>query len=637
MAGDTGELARARRGSRLRHMHEGASNHAVKSLFSFDARSGLTMATTQLINPSTFLEPSTVTVVTLLANSNYAIPDYQRDYSWTEEQVRALWDDLVGTATKAYSAGGSLVPNPAPHFLGAVVLQIYPLQSNRIPEVMDGQQRLVTLTALFSVLCEFASQLTQPAERDSWTSSLKQLLFTHLAGNKVPKLTLARDDQHYQELVSNRFSHADRSAYLATVTVLKNSVLARLKMCTDTLYSAASNYVGPVGAAGRDAKLIQLFRTAMELTIVLQMRVMEQGVAYEVFESLNARGLELQQADLLKNKLYALADQQGTKSYVIAAWQRIVKAIEQQSLITLTEFFYFHLVAKYREAKQSELYGEVLAHLSTPGKTARDYAEDAARAAEAIQQILEAGSSFSPAVARDIESIRDLITNKYALVLLLAGASRYPITSAEMGEVIRVTHHYVFRRFIVEGLGVGAYSSEITRTAREFSSSGIADVAALKARLGTHSVQAVFEAKFKEFIAPTNKMGFYVLEMIENYIMAGAGTMVQRQSISQHLEHIMPKRPVQAEWAHVYGDPNYNEYLNRIGNLLVLEANKNSHIKNKSFVFKNANPANLDYQHSGMTLPKDAQLFLDGGQWTFKSIADRQATLVTNYAIVWAL
>lgn len=499
------------------------------------------MTTTQLINPATFLDPASVTVVTLLSSSNYVVPDYQRDYSWTEEEIQQLWDDLVSTATKSFTAGGAVVPNPTPHFLGPIVLQVFPSQLNQTPEVMDGQQRLATLTALFSVLCEFAGELTQQQDREIWTQSLKQLLFTHLAGTKVPKLRLARDDHHYQELICNRFTRADRLAYLGTAPPApKDSVLARLKTCTEVLHQSIARYAGPIGSGGRDDRLIQLLRTAMELTVVLQMKVMEQGVAYEVFETLNARGLDLQQADLIKNKLYALAHQQGSKANVVAAWERAVKAMQQQSMVSLTEFLYFHLIAKHRDAKQSDLYSAVISHLLGAGVSAKDYADDLAKIAEAIQQILEAGSSFAPAVARDIESIRDLITNKYALTLLIAGASRYPPASNDMASLIRLTHHYVFRRFVVEGLSVGAYGAEIVKVAREFCMSAIPDLPALRSRLASHSTTSAFEAKLRTFAAPTNKLGFYVIEMIENHITAAAGTMVQRQSISQHLEHIMP-------------------------------------------------------------------------------------------------
>ena len=149
------------------------------------------MPTQQLINPQLFLDPASVTVATLFAGSNFVIPDYQRDYSWTEEEVRYLWADIVTNATKSFDQSGILVSNPTPHFLGAIVLQTLPSAPNQTHEVIDGQQRLVTLSALFSVLCEFAAQLTQSTDKDNWTQSLKQLLFTFASGNKIPRISIS--------------------------------------------------------------------------------------------------------------------------------------------------------------------------------------------------------------------------------------------------------------------------------------------------------------------------------------------------------------------------------------------------------------------------------------------------------------
>lgn len=137
---------------------------------------------------------------------------------------------------------------------------------------------------------------------------------------------------------------------------------------------------------------------------------------------------------------------------------------------------------------------------------------------------------------------------------------------------------------------------------------------------------------------PDARVGFYALESIENFLSAGQGLVLQRQSPNQHLEHIMPKRPSpSAGWSHIDMDL-HPSYLNRLGNLLVLERPINTRVSNKEFAFKNSNQHSEDYQNSKMQLPKAATAYLDNGQWTFKSIGDRQANLAASYATsVWGL
>jgi hypothetical protein len=306
-------------------------------------------------------------------------------------------------------------------------------------------------------------------------------------------------------------------------------------------------------------------------------------------------------------------------------------------MINLNEFFYFYTIAKYHFLKQSDLFRDVIKIVSLHGNSPLDYMRDAAKCAENLQLVLEAGSGLG-SIERDIFSLRELITNKFSLTMIIAGISRYPVNSLDLSETIKFTHHYVFRRFIIEGLPMGSYAHEISEVAREFSNGRLVDIHALRNKFGTLSKNSVFIDKFQTYSSPNNKVGFYILEMIENYINNNAGMIVGRQSVNQHLEHIMPKKPTAIDWSTVINDDKYDEFVNRIGNLLILEADKNNHIKNKSFNYKNSNLANLDYQNSDLSVPKVAQNYLIYAEWNFESIESRQEYLVNNYALnVWDL
>lgn len=592
-----------------------------------------------LINPSTFLEPASLTVLKLFTGGgNFLIPEYQRDYSWNRDQVKDLWEDILSLTKTSFTAEANHIPSAHPHFLGAIVVQSFPPNENRDQEVMDGQQRLVTLSILFSVLYEFTQTLQLPEKRTAWGDSIKNMLFTSVGGEIVPRLKLARDDIHFRELIVNRLEQSSRLAYLDTLRFNKNSVLYRLKDSAEFFHESLTKHLSDVVGEARDRRLINFIQALTELTVVLQMKVLEQGAAYEVFESLNARGLELQQADLLKNKLFSLARSQNSYSQVVQYWKTIVRSIEQQSMLSLTEFFFFDLISRLKECKQSNLYKEVLLYLQTPGVSAESYARDVAKSAENLQQILDAGAQFNANVARDISSIKDLLSNKYALTLLIAGASRFQLQSDQMAEVIKLTNHYVFRRFLVQGVELATYTQEISKCARDLSQGLISGISELKIRLQSYSPDIVFVDSFSRYSVPSNKVGFYILEMIENHLSQNAGTYVHQQSFSQHLEHIMPKRPGGNDWLHVSSLPNYQDHVNMVGNFLILEADINSFIRNKSFDHKNLNADHKDYQSSGLSLPSAVINYLENGLWTFGSITKRQIDLANFYAAkVWSL
>lgn len=255
--------------------------------------------------------------------------------------------------------------------------------------------------------------------------------------------------------------------------------------------------------------------------------------------------------------------------------------------------------------------------------------------------MLENGATFSGAVARALESLRTHIANKVAFHLLLAAARRHPLTSAEFGQVVLLVEAFVFRRFVVEGQSLGRFTAEVTEAARWYAAN-TQSPQALADYLRKLSTDENFVAFLAAWSVGTGKQGFYALEMIENYRSAGAGLQLARQSASQHLEHIMPKRPG-VGWEHVAAAPEfarsaeYDMHLQRLGNLLVLEADINIVVSNKAFADKYANtPKN--YQDSKLRLPAEVADHLESGAWTFQSIEARQRALSEKWAVlVWSL
>src|SRR5438874_12060241 len=84
----------------------------------------------------------------------FQIPGYQRPYAWTTEQARELLDDLLAFS----KAGGSTIEKLPPYFLGSIVLIKDEADPNA--QVVDGQQRLTTLTLLLAAFRAAAEQQT---------------------------------------------------------------------------------------------------------------------------------------------------------------------------------------------------------------------------------------------------------------------------------------------------------------------------------------------------------------------------------------------------------------------------------------------------------------------------------------------
>ncbi len=88
----------------------------------------------------------------LLTSKNplLGVPHYQRRYAWTKEQVGQLWDDILDAIRER---------SDREYFIGAVVFCPNPEQPDRGLHVIDGQQRITTLTVILAALRDYLEQL----------------------------------------------------------------------------------------------------------------------------------------------------------------------------------------------------------------------------------------------------------------------------------------------------------------------------------------------------------------------------------------------------------------------------------------------------------------------------------------------
>lgn len=164
------------------------------------------------------------------------------------------------------------------------------------------------------------------------------------------------------------------------------------------------------------------------------------------------------------------------------------------------------------------------------------------------------------------------------------------------------------------------------------------DLVELQRALQEKSTDDAFRLDFENLSVKSHKMGFYILRRMEIVLSANAGQLIPfAQSPNQHLEHIMPKKPEQKlGWQHVMNGEekadDYDNYLYRVGNFLVLEADINKSIKNKSFADKK-----VRYAESKLVFPKEAQVYEEESSWTYTSITERQKKLAEYALKTWTL
>lgn len=259
------------------------------------------------------------------AREKIIVPPFQRGYEWEEKQIKALWRDLVDFQK---SRKGS-----EKYFFGPIVIRY----STEGISLLDGQQRLASITILLRVLKDIASKIRSRAA-EHFCHDTQQLISKGDAGYA---LELGRSDKKY-------FAAAIQSELECTMEPEIRTHL-NIRNAKDILTELVSAYVG--GAAD-DGKLVLLTNVKQVIQSDLAMAaitVEEEKDAYRIFETLNDRGMSLAAPDLLLNHLMWKANTDKEREVVKAAWDNIITTLESEKFETFLRAMW---VSKNGDVKQ---------------------------------------------------------------------------------------------------------------------------------------------------------------------------------------------------------------------------------------------------------------------------------------------
>ena len=285
------------------------------------------------------LNTSTSTFLELIGNGRlFKVPPYQRDYSWTEEQWEDLWTDIVDLADR---------PDDT-HYMGALVVEG---RSDREFAVIDGQQRIATLSLLALAVIGRLLALAE-AGVDVQDNRLRAAaLRARFIGEKDPaslveasKLTLNEtDNAFYQDYLVQLRSPLNARGLPKSNRLLWECFCYFRRQVED--WSTGQ----PDGA--RLARLLS--ETAGRQLMFIRIAVDDELNAYTVFETLNARGLELSATDLLKNYLFSRLRTPADLQALQRRWQALMATVRQERF---PEFLRYHLQCELRRVRSQRLF-----------------------------------------------------------------------------------------------------------------------------------------------------------------------------------------------------------------------------------------------------------------------------------------
>lgn len=564
------------------------------------------MAKANLLNTgtSTFLE--------LIGNGRlYKVPAYQRDYSWTEEQWEDLWTDIEDLAQR---------PDDT-HYMGALVVEG---RSDREFAVIDGQQRLATLSLLVLAVIGRLLKLSQQGVDAESNQQRAAALRARFIGEKDPaslvessKLTLNdNDDAFYQDyLVQLRTPLNPRGLSKSNRLLWQCFVYFRRRVDT---WSASTT------DGAQLARLVS--ETAGRQLMFIRIAVDDELNAYTVFETLNARGLELSATDLLKNYLFSRLKTTADLRALQRRWKSLMTTVHQERF---PEFLRYHLQCELPRVRTQRLFKLVRERVHT-GEDTFALLDALERRAEVFAALFDPQHEYWIDRRDSAPFIRELTVLRVRQMTPVVFAAWERFDAADFARVLKLLVVVLFRYSAVSGLNTNALELVFHEAARGVLEGRIRTPAEVFGQLRTVYVDDErFAQEFARFAPDSTGQGSklvrYVLARLES---AASGRACDPDSDPGTVEHILPMNP-SAAWEVSFPRETWERYIDRLGNLTWLEPTLNRDVGNADLEAKIAAYRKSRYSLSN-GLP---DLVVD--EWTPAKLDARQEQLARRAVHLW--
>lgn len=542
----------------------------------------------------------------------YRIPRFQRDYSWDEEHWEDLWADILGT----------LQPNGEPaHYMGYLVLQT---SDNRLFEVIDGQQRLTTLSLIVLATMRLLKKLSDGQSAEANQKRIDQLRASYI-GYLDPvtltarnKLALNRNnDAYYRDHLVTLADHLPQRGFPASTHAMRKG----FEWFERRIREHVKNEKDP-GMA-----LAQFVDTMSDRLFFTVITVADELNAYKVFETLNARGVRLSATDLLKNYLFSVLARDGESSAELdeleRRWESMVGRLGQESF---PDFLRMHWNSRQSFARQSELFKTIRNRIQTRAQVftlLREMDEDIDTYLALTQP---EGSQWPPEAKRQAQHLR-MFSVRQPYPMLMAAKRR--LSDDDFVSLLRATVVIAFRYNVIGAQHTGEQERVYHAAALKLhkgEAAGLQDV--LEVLRPVYRSDQVFRADFAEKSIKTTqsrnaKIVRYILARLEKQM---GGIDFDPQSATYTLEHVLPQSP-QAGWDQ-FNDRDLENFVYRLGNMLLLEAGKNKDLANKPYTEKQPVLA-----QSGLALTR--ALAMENAEWTPERLQAWQNKLANLATSIW--
>jgi uncharacterized protein with ParB-like and HNH nuclease domain len=559
---------------------------------------------------SNLLDTKTVSLGEIFGNGKiYRVPPFQRDYSWEEDQ----WDDLWTDVLNIHQTGSQ-------HYMGAVVLQS---TDKKQFWIIDGQQRFTTVSLLILAVIQKIRQLIENREETSQNQERVELLMSRYIGQKDPvslrygsKLYLNQNNDFFFQSRLVQFKPPVLAGKLNDSEKMLWKAYQFFQMRLDELY-------GDHPSGESLAKFLD--QSVADRLMFIQIIVENELNAYTVFETLNARGVELTSTDLLKNYLFSLVARiESHIEQVKTQWKIITDIIGLKDLPVYLRHF---LNSRHELVAKDNLFKVIKQEVRTEEQVFAllDDLERNAFIYKALGNPTDELWKEDKEIAPLISALKLFRVIQFKPLLLVAYEQ---LEAKEFKRLLKDIVHISFRYNVVakrnakdmerafHKAAIGVFGQQMV-TARDIY---------LKALSGIYISDKDFKNDFSTLTVNTNRDKRLARYMLYHLERQAGGSNYDYESDEGSIEHILPEGSLTTVWDTHFSEEEHCKLVFSLGNLTLLETKLNRKLSNQPFQIKMET-----YPKSQYALTQQVK----ASEWTPTAIEHRQAGLAKMAAEIW--
>ena len=538
------------------------------------------------------------------AKTFFAIPVYQRDYNWQEKHCKQLFEDILNVGKDI---------DITSHFIGSIVYiheGVYGIGEKEF-YVIDGQQRMITITLLHIVLYHRLKE-----SKEEYADELYELYLVNKFSKRDIKLKLLPPEENLNILNKILEENWEELEDYQDRNIVKNYKFFK---------EIISNYSN---------EEIEYLLAGLDKVIYVDIALeKDKDDPQRIFESLNSTGLDLSQGDLIRN--YILMDLEREKQNLV--YKNLWLPIENNCKISLgneiknyvSDFIRDYLTLKNGKIPSKPKVFEEFKEFYD--KNNDEQLEDIKKFSEEYSHIIKPNTEKDKEIRKELENLKVLdqtVINTF-LIGILRDYRENKIIKNEILEILKLLQSYIWRRFITEKpsnalnkIFQGMYL-KISKDQKYYKS---LEESLLNQDFPTDD-ELKEALKTKNVYKDKEKLR-YVFKELENY---NHNELIDFENEKITIEHIFPQKPNKS-WKEKYSDYELEEmktFKDTISNLTLTGSNAN--LGNKSFLEKRNDDIH-GYKNSKLYLNKYLSKL---NEWNLSAMEGRFEKLFKNIVKIW--